>query len=182
MDDLVLIGIVRKVRGNKGDLKVESMSDFPERFDGLKHVYIRRKGLSQVENVEIDKSEYVNNYAVMKLKGVDTFDEAARFVGAEVSVAESERVELPDGTYFIDTLIGMNVESSGGRHIGVVEDVLSNLKQSILLIRMVDGTNFKLPFVSAFVKRVDPDQGKMTVELIEGLLENEGESTAEESL
>ncbi len=170
MDDFILIGVIRKVRGNKGDLKVESMSDFPERFSRLDEVFVRKTNSAQAVKVEIEKSEFVNNYAVMKLKGIDTYDDAAAFVGAEVLVPESGPVAPPPGTYFIDSLIGMNVKTADRGKIGVVKDVLSNLKQSMLLISLDDGSEFNLPFVNAFVRNVDEVAKEVTVELIEGLI------------
>jgi 16S rRNA processing protein RimM len=170
MDDFILIGVVRKVRGIKGDLKVESMSDFPDRFSGIEEVFIRKRNSAQAVKVEVEKSEFVNNYAVMKFKGVDSYDGASAFVGAEILVPESGRVAPPPGTYFIDSLIGMNVTSAGRGKIGIVKDVLSNLKQDMLLISMDDGSEFSLPFVNAFVKNVDLIANEITVELIDGLV------------
>jgi 16S rRNA processing protein RimM len=170
MDNLILIGVVRKVRGIKGDLKVESMSDFPERFSELREVLVRKPNSTETVKVELDRSEFVNNYAVIRLKGVDSYDGAAAYLGAELLVPETERVVPPEGTYFVDSLIGMNLKNADGRKIGVVADLLSNRKQSILTVRMDDGTEFDLPFVSAFVKKVDIEAGEMTVELIDGLI------------
>lgn len=174
MNELVLIGVARKVRGSKGDLKIESMSDFPERFRELREVFVRRPGSPEAVKVELEKSEFVKNYAVMKLKGVDSYDDAAAYIGAEILVPESSRVAPPEGTYFIDSLVGMKVVNAEGHDIGTVENVLSNLKQSILLISTEDGGEFNLPFVNAFVKKVDEASGKITVELIEGLMDDSG--------
>lgn len=174
MDELILIGVVRKVRGSKGDLKVESMSDFPERFAGLEEVFVRKPHSTDAAKMKLDKSEFVNNYAVMKINGVDSYDDAAAFVGSEILVRESERVPLPDGTYFIDSLIGLKVRSREGGSIGVVEDVLSNSKQSLLLVKTNSGAELNLPFVGAFVKNVDEKSKEITVELIEGMTEDVG--------
>ena len=174
MDELVLIGVARKVRGNKGDLKVESMSDFPERFDGLLDVFVRKPGTTDAVRMKLEKSEFVKNYAVMKLKDVDSYDDAASYLGSEILVSESERVSLPEGTYFVDSLIGMNVVTAAGEKLGTVENVLSNLKQSILLISSEDGEEINIPFVNAFVKEVDETSKEITVELIDGLIDDSG--------
>ncbi len=177
MDGLILIGIARKVRGSKGDLKIESMSDFPERFRTLEEVLVRRPNAAEAVKMKIEKSESVNNYAVMKLKGVNSYDDAAALVGSEILVPESQRVTPPHGTYFVDSLIGMNVVDTAGAAVGIVEDVLSNLNQSILLISMPDGTEFNLPFVGAFVKEVDEGKKEIRVELIEGIVESTAQKT-----
>lgn len=177
MDELILIGIARKVRGSKGDLKIESMSDFPERFPILEEVFVRKPNSAEAVKMEIEKSEFVKDYAVMKLKGVDSYDDAAALVGSEILVPETQRVTPPEGTYFIDSLIGMKVVDIAGETVGVVENLLSNLRQSILLISRGDGTEFNLPFVDAFVKNVDEVKKEITVELIEGLIESTATKT-----
>ena len=172
MDELILIGIARKVRGNKGDLKIESMSDFPERFEGLLEVFVRKPNTTDAVKMRLEKSEFVKNYAVMKLKGVDSYDDAAAYLGSEILVPESDRVSPPEGTYFVDSLIGMKVVSAAGEKLGTVENVLSNLRQSILLITSVDGKEINIPFVNAFVKKVDETSKEITIELIDGLIED----------
>ncbi len=171
MDDLVLIGIVRKPRGPKGDLKVESFSDVPGRFSGLSSAYFRRSQIAQAIRHEIEKCEEVNGYVVLKLKGVDSFDEASEFVGYEMLVDQSERPELPQGTYFIDSLVGLTVKDLNGKEIGVVENVSSNGAQSLLSIRADNASDFVLPFVNRFIKSVDIKKSIIEVELIDGMLE-----------
>ena len=170
MDDLVLIGTVKKVRGIKGDLKVQPMSDIPGRFSELSEVLIKFKQSAGVEGYKVEKAEPVNDYVVLKLKGIDSFDSAASLVGGEVMVHDSQRGVPEPGSYFVDSLIGMHVTDSEGSEVGVVEDLLSNFTQSILVIRSDNGRQFQIPFVSAFVKDVDLDAKKIRVELIEGLI------------
>ncbi len=172
MDELVLIGVVRKVRGNKGDLKVESMSDIPERFSKLENAFVRKRNSVEAVKMEIEKSESVNDYAVIKLKGVDSYEGAEAFLGAELLVPESERAVPPEGAYFVDSLIGMTLKNLAGEKIGVVADLLSNSRQNVLTIRMDNGFEFDLPFVSAFIKGIDEVSREITVELIEGIIED----------
>ncbi len=170
MENFVLIGIVRKVRGIKGDLKVESLSDVPGRFSQLDEILIRGSKTAEVVPYKVEKAEYMNNYVVMKLTGIDTYDSASPLVGAELLVPESHRAALAPGSYFIDSLIGMTVKDLSDSNVGVVKNVLSNPTQSILLIRSEKGEEFQVPFVNAFVKDVDLESNEMKVDLIEGLI------------
>lgn len=170
MEDFVLIGIVRKVRGIKGDLKVESLSDVPGRFSALSEVLIRGNKSAEAVLYKVEKSEYMNDYIVIKLSGIDNYDSASSLVGAELLVSESHRGVPSTGSYFIDSLIGMTVKDLSDTIVGVVEDVSSNAAQSILLIRSEKGEKYQIPFVSAFVKEVDLESNEMKVELIEGLM------------
>ncbi len=158
------------MRGTKGDLKVESLSDIPGRFAGLKDAFFRKRDAVEAVKYKVEKSELINDYVVMKLNGVNSFDDASSFVGAEVLVPESEKASLPVGTYFVDSLIGMSVKDLNGNKIGVVADVLSNSVQSVLSIETENGSEFNLPFVKEFVRNVDLDEKEIRVELIEGIV------------
>lgn len=159
------------MRGSKGDLKIQCLSDVPTRFAEMKRVFFRKRNALEVSEYEVEKSKLVNDYVVLKLKDVASFAEASSFVGAEVLIPESERGNLPANTYFIDSLIGMNVRDLNGNMIGVVADVVSNFAQSLLLVEMGDGPVFSLPFVREFVKKIDLENKEISVELIEGMVE-----------
>ena len=159
------------MRGNKGDLKIEPTSGVPARFAELKNVFLRKRESVEVVKHKVEKSELIKDYVVMKLNGINSFDDASSFVGAEVLVPESEKASLPAGTYFVDSLIGMNVRDLNGNKIGIVADVLSNSAQSLLLVERENGSEFNLPFVKEFVKNVDVVEKEIRVELIEGMIE-----------
>jgi len=170
VDDLVLIGIVRRVRGNKGDLKVESLSDAPARFTGMKSVIVKKKNLDTNDEYAVEKSEELNDYVVMKFRGVDTYEQAEEFLGAELMVPESERAELPADMYYVDSLVGMTVCDTAGKSIGKIIGVEKGI-QSLLVIRELNGHEFSLPFVREFVKEVNTVQSSMKIDLIDGMIE-----------
>ncbi len=169
--DFVLIGTVRKVRGSKGDLKVQSLSDVPARFTEMKRAFLRKRNAPEVLEYEVERIEMVNDYVVLKLKDVSSFEVASSFVGAELLIPESERGTLPANTYFIDSLIGMNVRDLEGNMVGIVSDVISNSAQNLLLVNTPGGQVFNLPFVNEFVKKVNLENKEIKVWLIEGMVE-----------
>ncbi len=170
MEDLILIGMVRKVRGTKGDLKVESYSDVRGRFVGMKSAYFRSPGKEQPVRHSIEKCEEMNGYVVMKPEGVNSFDEASNFIGSEILVREDERAQLPKGTFYVDSLVGMSVVEEGGRSIGVVEEIVSNGAQSLLSIRQDDGAEVSVPFVKPFLVSIDLEERSILIRLIDGML------------
>ena len=62
-DDLVLIGIVTKPHGVKGEVKVRPLTDFPSRFQELKRVILVSKDGSQneyaMQNVNIKNKDTI---------------------------------------------------------------------------------------------------------------------------
>jgi 16S rRNA processing protein RimM len=102
----------------------------------------------------------------MKLKGVDTVEDAQALRGAVLTI-DRGGVELPEGRFFIADLIGLAVYE-GERHIGTVYDVLKAPAHDVYVVRGEDGERM-IPAVPAFVKEIEPERGIMRVELIEGM-------------
>jgi len=96
-------------------------------------------------------------------------DEAEKLVGASVLIEPEDRVPLPEGSFWVDDLIGLSVVDNGGEVLGVVENILSTGGKELYEIRDGNGKLHYIPAVDDFVKEIDLSSGKIRVELIEGL-------------
>ena len=65
-DDLVTVGIIRGVRGLRGQLRVESLSDFPERFSKGQSLQLNDMP-REIVNVFNDKKGLI-----VELDGIDS--------------------------------------------------------------------------------------------------------------
>ena len=73
----VLVGKVGRPRGVDGEMFITPMTDFPERFNGLTVLYMRNR--DQWDAIRISSIRFIAKRPVMKIEGVDTPEEAARF-------------------------------------------------------------------------------------------------------
>ena len=96
-------------------------------------------------------------------------DEAAALSGALVLIDAEDRVELPDGHFWIDDLIGLRVEDLEGRPLGTVKDILTAGASETYEIWGLDGRVHYVPAVEEFVRDIDLDLGRIRISLIEGL-------------
>ncbi|HIA76020.1 MAG TPA: hypothetical protein EYN92_06315, partial [Dehalococcoidia bacterium] len=87
-DDLVTVGIIRGVRGLRGQLRVESLSDLPGRF--LKGQSLQLNGLLRViVNVSNDKKGLI-----VELDGIDSREAAEKYRGCELKINSQESGNL----------------------------------------------------------------------------------------
>ncbi|QQS32388.1 MAG: 16S rRNA processing protein RimM [Acidobacteriota bacterium] len=169
MDDLVAIARVAKPRGIKGEVSADLLTDFPERFDGLKNVTAvfqsgERHGLT------IEGHWFQGNRVVLKFSGVDSMDDAEDLRNAEICVGESEVVELEPDEFFEWELEGCFVEDVTGKAIGTVETLMRTGGPELLVVR--DGIKEHLiPFVEAICVEVDIGEKRIIIDPPEGLLE-----------
>ena len=87
-DRLIAVGRILKSQGNKGEVKVLPLTDYPERFKSLTEVYLTKNDILKV--VEVEKSRYHRGMAVLKFKGYDTIGDAQELKDMVVEVDEED--------------------------------------------------------------------------------------------
>jgi len=162
----LIIARITSPQGNKGEVKAELITDFPERFASTRVVYI---GPGH-QRYEVERYRLVDGAAVLKLRGVDTIDQAEQLRGKTVEVPEEQAVRLPPGHYFWHQIIGLEVVTVQGEHLGKIDDILETGSNDVYVVHGPKG-ELLIPAIKQVVRSVDLDQGKVTVELLPGLLE-----------
>jgi 16S rRNA processing protein RimM len=109
----VLLARILRARGNKGEVAVELLTDFPERLTKLKDVYIGPAGGKmeprQVALKNCWLSQNHRGQAVFHFQGVNSISEAEKYRGMEILLPFEQRVTIPAGQYFVSDLIGCSV-------------------------------------------------------------------------
>src|SRR5829696_5422259 len=119
--ELVVIARAVRVRGLKGEIVAELLTDFPERFEELEElVLITPSGGRKAGHLE--SYWFQNDRVILKLAGYDDVEAAKTLIGFEFAVPESERVPLPSDHYYDWELEGCDVKA-GETSIGKVQSV-----------------------------------------------------------
>ena len=111
-----MLARVLRPRGNKGEVAVELLTDFPERLKGVREVFLREgagKGEPRRAHVKafwIDQNH--RGQAVYHFEGCASISEAEKFRGMDVLIPIEQRVTLPAGKYFVSDLVGCSVFES----------------------------------------------------------------------
>ena len=108
--------------------------------------------------------------AICAFRGIDTPEEVRRYRGMELWIDRSEALPLKKGEFFIADLIGLSVVTDDGRTLGTVREILPTGANHVISVRMQDGREVLLPYISDCVKEVLPEEGLIRVHLMEGLL------------
>ena len=167
--DFVVIGRVRRAHGTRGEVCVEPITDFPERFDSLREVLIRGRNEEPREGV-IEALRWKGNLAFMKLAGVDDRTAAEGLKGSLLGVRRRDVAVIDPDEYYHFDLIGCRVEDGQGEEIGVVTDVLRMPANDVLVVS--DGKHeMLLPTVKQVIKRVSIEGRLITIERLPGLLD-----------
>lgn len=149
-----------------GAVKIMPWSDEPAFLKGLPRVYIDGKEY-RVQSASIQKG-----FVLMKLEGIDNVEAAMRLRDRIVYVNRDD-VQLPEGRYFVQDIIGMTVHDlRGDRDIGTLQDVL-NLPAGDVYAVKNGAAEYLIPANPVFVKNIDAETGVITVETIKGMTDDE---------
>lgn len=166
-----VIGKIVGAHGIKGAIRVHPLTDYPERFMDMERLYIEKTGKPhRVLEVASVSPHDGKGQILFTVAGIGDRDSAEALRGWTVTVADDERVELPEGEYWIDSLIGLSViDSDSDEHLGIIEDVMQTGSNDIYQIRTPDGGIKIIPAIADVVKEIDLGEGIVKVFLIEGL-------------
>lgn len=129
--DWILIGRTAGAFGLRGEIKVEPLTDFPERFETLATIHL---GPGH-EAWTVERTRPHGKHILVKLRGVDDMDAAAALRGRDAFVPRSAALPLPDGHYLLEDLIGIAVVTSGGESVGAVVDVIRTGSNDVYVVR-----------------------------------------------
>jgi 16S rRNA processing protein RimM len=161
-EGFVAVGFVRGARGTRGELKVDPLTDFPERFRRGATVWLEGRAY------KIRLSRQLPPSLLLQLEGIDTREAAAALGGRLLEVPEEQLAELEAGEYYRFEIVGLDVVDSDGAQLGRVEEVLETGANDVYVVRNDEG-DLLLPAIDTVVKEIDVEGGRMVVELIEGL-------------
>src|SRR5690348_14741704 len=147
-EGFVAVGTVLTAFGLHGELKVEPLTDFAERFAPGARLWLAG------EERSVAGSRWQRGIVYLKLHGIDTPDAVAPLRGFPLEVPESARAELPADEYFQSDLIGLRVLTTGGEELGRVREFLATGANDVLA---VDGPRGEVlvPMIADVVQAVD---------------------------
>ena len=161
----ISIGRVIAPWGDKGEVKVKILTDFPERFTLLKEVYIGKTARPfQVKGFRLHKG-----FGILHLEGLHTRSDAEALRGKDIQIPLEEAMPLEEGEYYEFEIIGLEVWTKEGEYLGRVKEIIYTGANDVYVVEGPKG-EVLLPAIEDVVLRVDLDEGRITVQLMEGLL------------
>jgi 16S rRNA processing protein RimM len=174
-DDAILIGVVARTHGNRGEVVVNPETDFPEeRFAPGAQLMARDKDGAQ-STLEVATMRMHQGRPVILFTGVTSMNDAELLAGVELRIADDEAAgeELDEGEYFHRDLIGCEVVTESGESIGEVVKVEGDERAARLVVR--SKRNEVLIPLADQICTVDLEEKRFSVRPPEGLLEINGE-------
>lgn len=172
---LLAVATGLRLRGAGGRLTASLVPGGIDQFRGRSDLLIGRVG-GPVSRLMIEAYTIYGRKVVLKLRGVDSAAAAAVFEGLDILLPCKGLVDLPVGAHYIFELVGMQVRTRSGLHVGTVLGVVDTGGTPLLVVGRGDGDprggkEILIPAARSICTEIDTASGRITIDPPEGLLE-----------
>ncbi|RCW61127.1 MULTISPECIES: ribosome maturation factor RimM [Halanaerobium] len=167
-DNYLVIGIITRFQGNKGEVRVKATTDIPERFFDLDTVYLKRG--DELKELEIEYIRFHKQFVIIKFFDINSINEAEELKNYQVLIDESEKYLLPEDNFYVDDLIDCEVYLASGSYLGKLIDVIDTSGTDIFLVKGKD-KEYMLPASREMILEIDLENKKIIVDPIPGILD-----------
>lgn len=167
----LLLGRVLRPHGVRGELRIEVLTDYPERIVPDREVFLGRTPDDPASTTayRVLKARTHQQYLILQLEGVPDRNAADLLRERFVMVPIEDAVPLEEGEFYLYQAIGLAVYTVEGEHLGEVTDVLETGANDVYVVQGPRG-EILLPSIDECVIEIDIENRKMTVRLMDGLL------------
>ena len=169
MEQFLRVGVISSTHGIRGEVKVYPTTDDPERFLDLDEVILDTGREHKI--LEIEGVKFFKNQVILKFKGYDNINDIEKYLKKDLLVDREHAVELGENENFIADHIDMEVVTDKGKVLGTLTDVIETGANDVYAVKPPEGKEILLPAIRDCILDVNVDEKRMTVHVMEGLLD-----------
>ncbi|MBR4320434.1 MAG: 16S rRNA processing protein RimM [Oscillospiraceae bacterium] len=164
------IGKITNVHGLHGEIKVYPWCDDAAFLCSFEELYLDKNG---EKSVQVQNARVQQNLVIMKFQDCNTREQAEKLKGT-VLYMDREEVELEEGCYFIQDLIGLKVIDADSERIwGTLRDVMQTGANDVYEIYDEQtGKQYLAPAIPEVVLETNLEEGFMKIRPLKGLFED----------
>ncbi|WP_121639913.1 ribosome maturation factor RimM [Virgibacillus sp. Bac330] len=169
-EKMFTVGKIINTHGIKGEVKVLRITDFDDRFEVGKRVYVVNDGHAPLQ-VTITSHRVHKGFDLLQFEGYENVNDIIHFKGCELKIPESDQTELNEHEYYYHEIIGCTVITETGEELGRIKEILSPGANDVWVTRKKSGKDILIPYIEEVVLDVDVKAKKVIISPMEGLLE-----------
>ncbi len=162
------LGQIVGTHGVRGELRFNPWADSPEFAAKFKTLYTDANGSNSVKVI----SRVHGNVVLMKMDGIDTVEKAASLKNKILFMKRSD-AKLPDGTWFVQELIGCHVfDADNATEYGILTDVSETGANDVWHITDANGIEYLLPAIKQVIVETDVAADRILIRPMKGIFED----------
>ena len=161
----IAVGRIDGVWGMKGHVKVRPLSTNPDRLKADAVVLVLGQPTKILEVVT------PQGYPIVRFQGYPDRTAAERLRDTVIEIDEADLPPLPEGEYYIDDLVGLDVVTTDGEPVGRLTEVLGTGANDVYVVARPGLRDALIPAINDVVVSVDLQAKRMVINVIPGLLD-----------
>ncbi|WP_088069413.1 ribosome maturation factor RimM [Gottfriedia luciferensis] len=171
MKNYLNVGKVVNTHGVRGEVRVISRTDFPEkRYAKGNTLYLFKQNDDKPIELKVTSHRVHKNFDLLTFEGFDSLNEVEPFKNGILKITDDQLHELDKNEFYYHEVIGCVVETIDGEEIGKIKEILSPGANDVWVIQRKGQKDALIPYIEQVVKEVDVENKKVKIELMEGLL------------
>lgn len=163
------IGKIVNTHGIKGEVRVQSITDFPEeRFAPGATVYVFQAGHPS-RQLTVKTHRQHKQFDLISFEGLDDINAVETLKGADLKVSEDQQEELASGEYYYRDIIGLNVVDLDDHLIGKVKEIMESGANDVWIVERKGKSDLLIPAIKDVVKKIDLENQQIIIEMLDGL-------------
>ncbi len=165
MSEKIRVGKILRGFGIKGEVKVQIITDEPEkRFKVKKVLYLKQD--ETFSPVTITSVRYHQSNVLLSFADHPDLTSVEGYHGCELFIDRKD-IKSKDSVYAFE-LMNVSVYKEDGNLVGVVSDILDTGAHIVLRIK-TDAKDVLIPYVDRFIVRFDQTKNILVIRWMEGL-------------
>ena len=161
----LVVGFLRRAHGVHGEMLMDLHTDFPERLRSGRKLFVGEEHKPMI----LASARSHAKGMLVRLKGIETPEDAVRVRNQWVYVKTSEVPALPDGQIYQHELFGFKVVDENENPLGELVEIIETGANDVYVVRDESGKEILLPAIPSVILALDPARRFMRVHLLEGL-------------
>jgi 16S rRNA processing protein RimM len=170
--EMKLVGKVKDAHGLRGELYILVFSGDISWLKKMKTFELRSPKTGETVAHEIEKVKPFKQGFIIKSPTINDRTAAEGIKGQEFYIAADIFVSKPGETIFLNEILNFTVKNVAQETIGSITGFSSNGVQDLLVVKTEKGSA-EIPFVEAFIKKIDFKHSTVVMDLPEGILDIE---------
>lgn len=163
--EYLVVGMLRRPHGVRGDLLMEVLTDFPERLQAGAGLFIGSRHKPGVLEARRPHAAGL----IVHLQGVETPEAAGAYRNQPVYVRSADRPRLPEGQYYHHQMIGLAVVDEQDSEIGKLSEILKTGANDVYVVKRPNNGELLLPAIAGVILNVELAAGRIRVRIPAGL-------------
>lgn len=148
--------------GVRGEVKADLWTDYPNRLASRRTLFLGRED-EEPRAYTVRGVRFHQGRVLLTLVGCDDRTTAEGLRGLLVQVPSSDVPPLPEGSFYLHQIVGLDVYGTDGVFLGKVTTVMATGSNDVYVVQGEKG-EILVPALPDFVRQVDIEHRRMIVE------------------